>query len=112
MARQTQFHRIVAVLRAQRPDAEYRHILRLAALIIEAHREPDASDYDAPPSRSPFFALEVDTALRRAGGFSVLNFERKQGMTFDDERSDDQFRFEARLRGLIGRISWPRTETD
>jgi hypothetical protein len=112
MARRSQFQRIVAELRAQRPDAEYRHLLRLAALFIEAHREPEIVDHHAPPSRPSFFALEVDVAFRRGGGFGVLNFERKQGMDFSDERSDDHYRTEARLRGLIGRIAWPRTETD
>jgi hypothetical protein len=112
MTRSSQLHRIVAVLRAKRPDAEYRHLLRLAALFIEAHREPEIGDYSAPPSRPSFFALEVDTAINRSGGFGVLGFERKQGMIFDDERSDDRLRVEARLHRLIGRTSWPRTATD
>jgi hypothetical protein len=112
MSRPSQLRRIVALLRAQQPDAEYRHLLRLAALIIEAHRKPEIVDFDAPPSRSPFFALEVDVAFRRGGGFGVLNFERRQGMTFSDERSDNHYRIEARILGLVGRTSWPRTETD
>ena len=112
MARQSQFDRIVAVLRGQRPDAEFRHILRLAALVIKAHREPEVVDHYAPPSRPSFFALEVDVAFRRGGGFGVLNFERRQGMTFSDERSDNHDRVEARIFGLVGRTSWPRTETD
>lgn len=112
MTRPSQLRQIVALLRAQRPDAEYRHLLRLAALFIEAHREPEIVDYAVPPSRPPFFALEVDKAFRRGAGFGVLNFERRQGMAFDDERADDHFRTEARVRGLIGRTSWPRTGTD
>jgi len=111
MARSSQFARIVAELRAQRPDVEYRHILRIAALVIEAHRKPEIVDYAAPPSRPSFFALEVDKAFRRGAGFGVLNFERRQGMTFDDERSENHYRTEARLRGLIGRVAWPRTGT-
>jgi hypothetical protein len=112
MARQSQFKRIVAELRARRPDAEYRHILRLAALFIEAHREPEIIDYHAPPSRPSFFALEVDVAFRRGRGFGVLNFERKQGMMFNDERSDNREAIEARIFRLVGRTSWPRIGTD
>jgi hypothetical protein len=112
MARQGQFERIVAELRALRPDAEYRHLLRLAWVIIRAHREPEIDNYRAPASRPPFSALEVDVAFHRGHGFGVLNFERKQGMTFGDDHSDNREAIEARLLGLVGRISWPRTGTD
>jgi hypothetical protein len=112
MTRPSQLRRIVALLRAERPDAEYRHLLRLAAFIIESHRKPEIVDYAERPSRPSFFALEVDKAFRRGAGFGVVNFEWRQGMTFGDERSDNHYRTEARLRGLIGRVSWPRTGTD
>lgn len=112
MARRTQFEQIVAVLRAQRPDAEYRHILRLAALFIEAHRAPEIVDDRPPPFRPSFFALEVDVAFRRGRGFGVLNFEARQGMKFSDELSDNHEATEARRLGLVGHITWPRTGTD
>lgn len=113
MTRPEQIRRIVAELRqALGPDVPAWELLQLAGIILAAHREPEVGDIEAPPSRSPFFALEVDKAFGRGGGFGVLNFERRQGMKFSDDLSDDHYRTEARLRGLIGRTQWPRTETD
>lgn len=113
MTRPTQIRRLVAELRAALgPDIPAWELLLLARYFLEAHRDPERADFEAPASRSPFFALEVDTAFQRGGGFGVLNFERRQGMTFGDDYSDDHDRTEVRLRGLIGRTAWPRTDTD
>jgi hypothetical protein len=113
MTRPNQIRRIVAELRhALGNDVPAWELLQLARIVLEAHREPEVADFEAPASRSPFFALEVDTAFERDGGFGVLNFEQRQGMAFGDELPDDHYRTEARLRGLIGRTAWPRTETD
>ncbi len=113
MSRPSQIRRLVAELRrALGPDVAAWELLQLANHFLEAHRQPEIVDFEAPASRSPFFALEVDTAFGRDGGFDVVDFERRQGMAFRDELSDDHFRTEARLRGLIGRTAWPRTDTD
>lgn len=106
------FWRIVAELRAERPDIEYRQILRLAALVIEAHRKPEVLDLEPPAPRPNYFTLPVDIALQQSEGFGVMAFERRQGMSFSDEHPDDHFQTEAKLRNLIGRVSWPRTEMD
>jgi hypothetical protein len=84
MTRPNQLRRIVALLRAQRPDAEYRHLLRLAALIIEAHRQPEVLNIEAPPLRPSIHSMALDRAFGD-GGWGVLRFERSQGMPFGDD---------------------------
>lgn len=113
MTRPSQIKRLVAELRhALGPEPAAWELLQLANLILDAHREPDIIEFEEQASRSPFVALEVDDAFRRGGGFGVLNFERRQGMAFGDELSDDHDKTEARLRGLIGRTKWPRFDMD
>jgi hypothetical protein len=102
MTRPNQLRRIVALLRAQRPDAEYRHLLRLAALIIEAHRDPDVLNVDAPLLRPSYHSLALDRAFGD-GGWGVLDFERRQGMSFGDDIPEDRYRSQERLRRLIRR---------
>ena len=111
MTRPERIRRLFAELRRALPDVPGWELLKLARYVEEANREPEA-EIEAPASRSAFFAIEVDAALSRDGGYDVLDFERRQGMVFDDELPDDHCRTEARLRGLIGRTAWPRTETD
>lgn len=100
MTRPSQLRRIVALLRAQRPDAEYRHLLRLAALIIEAHREPEIIDVEAPPFRPSYHSLALDRAFGD-GGWRVLDFERRQGMSFVDDLPDNHYRAQERLLRFV-----------
>lgn len=101
MKRPTQLLRIVAVLRAQQPHAEYRHLLRLAALIIEAHRKPEVVDFEAPAFRPSYHSLALDKAFGD-GGWRVLDFERRQGMSFNDDLAED-YRARERLFRLTRR---------
>lgn len=100
MGRPSQLRRIVALLRTQRPDAEYRHLLRLAALIIEAHRQPEIVDFEPPPFRPSYHSLALDRAFGD-GGWRVLDFERRQGMSFSDDVADDHYRVRGRLWQLM-----------
>jgi len=113
MTRPSQIRRIIADLRqALGPDVPAWEILQLAAIIVEAHREPEKLDFREPAVRPPFFALDVDVAFRRDNGWKVVDFERRQGMIFGDEISDNHYRTQSRLRSLIGPLKWPRTEMD
>lgn len=102
MTRPNQLRRIVAVLRAQRPDAEYRHLLRLAALIIEAHREPDVLNVDAPLLRPSIHSMALDRAFGD-GGWKVLRFERSQGMSFGDDLPESYYVTRERIVRLMRR---------
>jgi hypothetical protein len=99
MTRPNQLRRIVAVLRAKRPDAEYRHLLRLAAIFIEAHREPEVLNIEAPPRRPSFHSMALDAAFGD-GGWGVLDYERRLGMSFADDPAEDQYVRGDRLRRL------------
>ncbi len=113
MTRPSQIRRIVAELRAALgPDVPAWQLLQLAHHIVDAHREPEIHDFDEPIARNPFFAMDVDLAFQRDNGWKVVDFERQQGMAFDDELPDSHYRTEARLRSLIGHTRWPRIETD
>lgn len=113
MTRPSQIRRIVAELReVLGPDVPAWELLQLAYHFVEAHRAPEIDDYDEPAVRNSFFAAEVDLAFQRDNGWKVVDFERQQGMAFSDELPDSYYRTEARLRSLIGRTIWPRTETD
>jgi hypothetical protein len=101
MTRPTQLLRIVALLRAKRPDAEYRQLLRLAAHIIEAHREPEVLNIEAPPLRPSMHSMALDTAFGD-GGWRVLRFERSLGMRFGDDLPDDYYTAQGRIARLIG----------
>ena len=83
MSRPSQIRRVVAELRAVLgPEYPFRDLLRLAAIIVRAHREPEVLD-EGGYVRSAFFAIEVDLALQD-GGWKVLDFERRGGMSFDE----------------------------
>lgn len=112
MARMSPIFRVFAELRRARPEIPAREVLRLAALIVKAHREPESFEIDARAERRAFVALDVDTAFRQANGWRVVDFERRQGMPFGDEIPGAYYRVPARLSGLLGRTSWPRTGTD
>jgi hypothetical protein len=103
MTRPNQLRRIVALLRAQRPDAEYRHLLRLAALIIEAHREPEVLNIEASPLRPSIHSMAVDRAFGDGGWGGVLRFERSQGMSFGDNLPDDYYVARERIWRLTRR---------
>jgi len=111
VTRPDQLRRIFVELRAVLPDEPAWRLLKLAAYIVKAHREPELLDLDGFVERSPFFALDVAQAIAD-GGWKVLDFERRQGMSFGDEISENHYRTEVRLRYLIGRTSWPRSGTD
>jgi hypothetical protein len=111
MARPGQFRRIFAELRRARPNASGRELLQLTDYIIRAHREPELIEFNDGYGRRSFFAQDIVSAFED-GGWRVLDFERRQGMSFDDEISDNRDRVEVRLRPLIGRTKWPRTGMD
>jgi hypothetical protein len=102
MTRPTQLLRIVALLRAKRPDAEYRQLVRLAALIIEAHRKPEVLNIEAPSLRPSMHSMALDTAFGD-GGWRVLRFERSQGMPFGDDLPDDYYSAQGRIARLMRR---------
>jgi hypothetical protein len=111
VTRPDQLRKVFALLCAEFPDEPVWQLLQLAYYILKAHREPETYDFDEGGGRSPFFALDVTEALKD-GGWKVLDFERRQGMSFGDEMSDSHDRAQSRLRRLIGRTSWPRSGTD
>jgi len=111
MTRPSQIRRIFAVLRRAHPNASGTELLQLAEYIIKAHRDPEFVEFSDGYDRRSFYARDLSSAFED-GGWQVLEFERRQGMSFGDEISDTRDRVEARLRPLIGRTKWPRTETD
>jgi hypothetical protein len=111
VTRPDQLRRVFVELRAVLPDEPAWRLLKLAAYIVKAHREPESFDFEEFVERSPFFALDVAQAIED-GGWKVLDFERRQGMSFGDEISDNHHRTESRLRNLLGRTTWPRSGTD
>jgi hypothetical protein len=111
VTRPDQLRRVFVELKAVLPDEPAWRLLKLAAYIVKAHREPEGLDLDGFVERTPFFSLDVVKAIED-GGWRVLEFERWQGMSFGDEISDNHHRTEARLRNLLGRTSWPRSGTD
>jgi hypothetical protein len=113
MARPSQIRQIVAELRrALGPEASANEILRLAGVIVESHRQPERFDFEDPILRSPFFALDVDTALEQDNGWKVVAFERQQGMAFGDEISDNYHLIRAKIRRFVGPTLWPRSGMD
>lgn len=111
MTRPDQLRRIFVELRAVLPDEPAWRLLKLAAYILKAHREPEGLDLDGFVERSPFCSLDVAKAIED-GGWKVLDFERRQGMSFGDEISENHYRTESRLRNLLGRTTWPRSGMD
>lgn len=112
MSRPNQIRRIIAELRrALGPDVPAWQLLRMADLIVQAYREPEVVDFDEGIERSPFYARDVARAFDD-GGWKVLDHEVKQGLSLSDDLPDHRLRTEAKLRNLLGRTSWPRTETD
>lgn len=84
MNRPNQIRQIAELLREELgPRVPFRDLLRMAAIIVRAHREPERFLLDEGRIRSAFFALEVDIALGD-GGWRVLDFERRLGMSFDE----------------------------
>jgi hypothetical protein len=101
--RPDQVRRILAELRAALgPEVPAWELLQLAALIVQAHRQPEKLGWRGPAARPPFFALDVDHAFARSGGWKVVDFERRQGMSFNDELPDSYYRAQSKLRGLLG----------
>jgi len=65
MTRPSQIRRVVAELRrALGPDVPAWQLLRLAAVIVEAHREPEGFDYLSPSDHHPLWQW---TSTRRLG---------------------------------------------
>lgn len=110
MRRPSRLARVFGELRHQRPDVPAWLLLRLAAKIVEAHREPEGFEIDETEARLPFFSREVDRAIED-GGWAVLEADRRRGMAFGDESYYDD-RAEARLRRLTGKTGWRRFGTD
>lgn len=112
MSRPSQIRRVVAELRrALGPEVPVWQLLQLAAAIVEAHRNPEAFDYASPTERPPFFAMDVDTALDD-GGWRVLDFECRGGMSIGKETGDTSDRVALRLRHFFGPNGWRRTGMD
>ena len=88
-------------------------VLRLAALIVKAYREPETLDptFDDEYGRLPFVALELDTAMED-GGWRILEYEGRRGMALTDDLPDNYFAVEARIRGFVGQTQWPRIAMD
>jgi hypothetical protein len=84
---------------------------KLAKHLVDAHREPEILEPDAGRYHPGLHAMPVD-AIIRDDDWRALDFERRQGMSFDDEFSDDHYRKEARIRQFIGRVTWPRSGMD
>jgi hypothetical protein len=115
MTRPSQIRQIVAELRrALGPEPAAWELLRLAALIVESHREPGGFgfEFDERAGRRPFFALAVDMAFQQDDGWKVVDFESRQGMIFGDDIDDNRYQTQSRLRGFFGRTVWPRIGTD
>ena len=84
MTRPDQVRQIAVALRRELgPHIPFRDLLRMAAVIVQAYREPERVRLDEGRIRSAFFALDVDVAFGD-GGWRVLDFERRLGMSFDE----------------------------
>jgi hypothetical protein len=80
-------------------------LLRLAAALIEAYQNIDVERYGdfGYPKRDPFFASDVDKAMRD-GGWRVLNFESKAGMPLSDDLPDNYWALLARIQVLVRKL--------
>jgi hypothetical protein len=86
MSRPSRIRLIAAELRdILGPDIPFRDLVRMAAIILKAHDEPEKLELDAGYVRATMVSMELDLALGD-GGWRILEFERRLGMRFDDER--------------------------
>jgi hypothetical protein len=84
MNRPDQVRHVAELLRKELgPHVPFRDLLRMAAVIVKAHREPERFLLEEGRIRYGFFSLEVDVAIGD-GGWRVLDFERRLGMKFED----------------------------
>jgi hypothetical protein len=99
--------------RAFGDDVSAAVLLRLAAHIVHAAREPKKLDPSFRDGyRHPtFFSREVDRPMDD-GGWRVMDYERRAGMQFTDDLPENYFAVQARIHRLVGRLQWPITAMD
>jgi hypothetical protein len=98
--RPNQIRRVyIELRRALGDDLSAGDLLRLAASIVRAYRAPEEADPTS--NRPPFFALEVDKAMKD-GGWRVLHHEERTGTQLSEELPDNYFNVQAKIRELVG----------
>jgi hypothetical protein len=77
-------------------------LVRVANALLETYRSLDIEHYGdfGYPKQDPYFALDVDKAMRD-GGWKVLNFE-KTGMALSDDLPDNYWAVQSRVHRLVG----------